>query len=746
MPEISEKFGIFVLGLQAFPHANKALIGDGFEGIERILNFWDYIDKAHIVYCPDTHCGDMVNYLKKKNYAVAGVGKAEQLELDRWKGRQIQKEIGLPTQGTVKITGLDALRKYLEKNKNKFIKLNIFRGDIECADEQTEILTDKGWLFLKDLSNEKVLSMNLSDRNAKFVSVKSYFKSYYDGLVYQIKGKKIDALVTPNHKFFATTAIKQKRSGCKWKYLPISKLSNYSFFFVPISSHCSGEIIANYKILPAVKKTYKEQSRTVRMRDWLRFIGWFLAEGSLSDRIGKKKWKYRIVISQSKIKNNENWKEIKLLIEALGYNCQKEGNLGWSIYSKSLYEELVRTCYSSRPCNLCGKSHCSHLKKVPDYVKILSPDLISAMLETYQKGDGNNDRGHVNFYTTSNQLANDVQELLFRTDKSGVIHKRTRDNKNWNPCYIVSASDIDDCLVKKENIKPVDYKGFVYDVTVEPYHSILLRRNGKAYWSGNSFRHIDYESSEPLLDHLAYELGPKQEHIDFVVEDEIEGVEPGLDGIVFDGKNLSPCMVGYEIKGGGYVGSVMSYDKVCPQLKKVNDSLAPIFERLKTRFFFSTEVIIPDRTKGYLIDYTIRHAAPCVSAIQSELIENFSEVIYGLATGEVIEPVMKYKYAAGVSVDSSWAEDHWLKISFPDKMRKWFKMRMACRFDKNYYAVPGFSSLGSVIALGSSVNEVFETIKQRIAEIKAFGADSNLSCFEDMQKEIDEGRKIGIRF
>lgn len=386
------KVWYFVPWGDAFPRANKALIGEGIEGLERVLNFFDYIDKADFLYFPDTHCGDLVEFLKAKGYSVTGVGKAEELELDRWKGRQTQKEVGLPTQTTRRVKGLDALKSILEKEKNKFVKLSIFRGDIE------------------------------------------------------------------------------------------------------------------------------------------------------------------------------------------------------------------------------------------------------------------------------------------------------------------------------------------------------------------SWKHTDYESSKPLLDHLAYDLGPKQNHIEFTVEDEIKGVEPGLDGIVFDGDNLSPCIVGYELKGMGYIGSVMPYESVCPQLKTVNDKLAPVFKKLKTRFFFSTEVMIPDKNKGYLIDYTCRSAAPCVSAIQTELLENFSEVIYGLATGQKIQPIMKYKYAAGVSVESGWADKHWLQISFPKELRRWIKLRMACKFDNNYYAVPGFPSLASVIALGNSVDEAINLCKERSKEIKAYQIDVNLSGFDLMKKEIEDGRSKGVNF
>jgi len=39
----------------------------------------------------------------------------------------------LPTQHTIKIVGLDALRDYLKDKKNKFIKINIYRGELETA-------------------------------------------------------------------------------------------------------------------------------------------------------------------------------------------------------------------------------------------------------------------------------------------------------------------------------------------------------------------------------------------------------------------------------------------------------------------------------------------------------------------------------------------------------------------------------------------------------------------------------------
>jgi hypothetical protein len=115
----------------AFPKSNKALVGEGMEGVIRVLNFWDYLDKVDLICFFDTYCADLVEYLKNKGHRVWGAGKSEILENNRWKGRGIQEALGLPVQKTVKIVGIDNLIEYLKRNTKKWVKLNMFRGDIE---------------------------------------------------------------------------------------------------------------------------------------------------------------------------------------------------------------------------------------------------------------------------------------------------------------------------------------------------------------------------------------------------------------------------------------------------------------------------------------------------------------------------------------------------------------------------------------------------------------------------------------
>jgi len=72
-----------------------------------------------------------------------------------------------------------------------------------CVDSETEAYTDSGWLNYKEIHiNDKILSYDIKDKKLKWSNVLDiYVNKNYIGKMHKIKGKKLDALVTPNHKF-----------------------------------------------------------------------------------------------------------------------------------------------------------------------------------------------------------------------------------------------------------------------------------------------------------------------------------------------------------------------------------------------------------------------------------------------------------------------------------------------------------------------------------------------------------------
>jgi hypothetical protein len=206
-------------------------------------------------------------------------------------------------------------------------------------------------------------------------------------------------------------------------------------------------------------------------------------------------------------------------------------------------------------------------------------------------------------------------------------------------------------------------------------------------------------------------------------------------------------MGGYERKGSGYIGRVYRTEEQVPEaLRAIHEGLSPEFQKCRTRFFYSTEVKIDKDRVPYLIDPTIRLAAPGVAAIQCELIENYSQVVYGLATGEKIAPVMKHKYAAAVSMESSEACKNFVNISFPKELRQFVKLRMAIKHRGDYYSVPPFDSLGAVIAFGETVGEAMDAVKERVKQVEAISLNVDLGGLDDLNDDIQEGKRYGIGF
>lgn len=262
-----------------------------------------------------------------------------------------------------------------------------------------------------------------------------------------------------------------------------------------------------------------------------------------------------------------------------------------------------------------------------------------------------------------------------------------------------------------------------------------------------SFKHIDFKTSEPRIDYIAYKTGPFKEQIEFICEEKLAGVEPGFDGITFDGEILYPTMAGYEIsKKSHIVRAYHSEDNLPDVYKTIHAGLRPEFQRRKTRFFYSSEMIVDKQGMPYLLDPTMRMASPGGIALQTELIENFTEVCYGLAIGEPVAPVMKFKYAIASPMFTLEAEKSFVNIVFPPALRQWVKLTQACKVGKDYFSVPPEPIVASVVALGNTVKETIELVQERLKEVKGNGLETDDHGLMKAEEIIEEGRKLGIEF
>jgi hypothetical protein len=746
----------------AFSTSKGRLIGDGFEEIERIRDFEDGLADADMVMFPDMGRYGLQAYLRSLGMPVWGMGQAEMLEDDKMFFHHWLLTRELPTPDMWQIEGIDALREFLEKHEEVYVKSND-RGDFECVDDQTEIFTKDGWRFFKDINEQaEVLTMDVETRKACFKKIDRYYASYYEGEMYEVDAPRVNLLVTPRHKFFMKPSTNPYGSWC---YRAIEEIyadleDEDARFYVPLKCIWSGREKAAVAI-PAVPQgnSHRSEDRLVQMDLWLSFLGWFLSEGCLN-LSGANKNTYRITISQSKTANREYWDEIHELLDRLGYHYVYEGEIGFSIYNKALWM-FLSDCYGES-CS-CGKNKCCHNKKIPGYVKQLSSRQIQIFLESYRKGDGHITQGEVRYDTSSAQLASDVQELIFKCGKVGTIRlfdsqrqgiSREYGGKvffNRFDCFTICEANTD-CRIRKRQIQKVQYKGWIYDVEVNPHHSIFLRRNGKCVWTGNSYHHRTWQLSEPWFHDLMAKIGPYKDIVEIIAQSPVEGVEVGYDGYLIDGRYPPTAQLGFECKNKGYIGRLLPYDDLPKPMIQVCQAVADWArkEEFIARGMFCSEVRLETATRGYFIDPTMRCGIP-PSSCQSIAWSNFPEIIWHGAQGKLVDLRCPTKYLAELELTSEWAATHFMPVYWPDEYNGFVTLTRWHRYKDVNYVVPtgsldGSANVGAAVGMGDTAEAAMAMALEVAQAIDAYDINFDTAAFEKLDGELEAYSKLGCEF
>jgi hypothetical protein len=126
------------------------------------------------------------------------------------------------------------------------------------------------------------------------------------------------------------------------------------------------------------------------------------------------------------------------------------------------------------------------------------------------------EHGFRTFYTSSKILADDLQELLLRIGRLGLVKERIRESRRWTvnhdadssrPQYeVIESGQKLDSWLDRRDMKLVDYDGIVYCATVEN-HVMYVRRNGKPYWCGNTSMY--YTKNSPVFERTLLKMKEK---------------------------------------------------------------------------------------------------------------------------------------------------------------------------------------------------------------------------------------------
>lgn len=387
-------------------------------------------------------------------------------------------------------SGFDTVEEcFGEETKN----IHCLETGLSCYDEKTEVLTMDGWKKFSNIQySDKICTLNLSTNEIEFQAPDRIFTYRYNGKMYKLKTKRVNLLVTPNHKLLYSPCDFRNRKPYSLKEAEL--LFNKSKIFKK-DGIWIGEN-PEYFILPSVEIKHGnrhhfgfrvKKEKQLSIKSWLKFFGFWLAEGWVNEG---KNGDYNVCVCNQ---NAKLLNEMKEILEGFGYRVFLRGNV-IRVRDFQLFHYLRQFGKSSD-------------KFISSDIKSLSKKLSKILFDYYIKGDGHiygRSKKGLSATTTSIRLRDDLQEVALKIGisayykldrKKGALFvsarskKKYKQNKDSWAIYFIRRNRpiVLPSTIKKYNYIEswVNYDGFVYCATVSN-HVMYIRREGIPLWCGNS--------------------------------------------------------------------------------------------------------------------------------------------------------------------------------------------------------------------------------------------------------------------
>ena len=401
---------------------------------------------------------------------------------------------------------------------------NAIKVVMNCFDGETEVIGEDG---VKDIDEVEVgESLYTIDPDTQEVETKRVVETQeyaYDGEMVDIETRYVDFSVTPNHRMLVET-------DGETRFVEAGELNDYTGYQIPDGKSIEGRKPETFSLLEegdaetaylytdgrgagykkavgdagdaleydSNRKAYRSSPGYVSenpvvadeadevlvqhgakhssvpaeydIRDWLRLVGWYVAEGSVYEiepkgyedtKRGRSK---KVQLGQL---DEEGRERIVSLLERMGLNPLEEARQ-ISFCNAVIADWLVENCGAG-----------SEEKRLPGFVFELDASLLEHLFDALIRGDGDTYSG-IRYSTKSDDLKDGVVRLAVHLGYKPLVN---RDSGVWR----VRFSDNEGAFRMHRNGGMSENDGRVYCVTVEDNHTVLAGRNGSFQWVGQSY-------------------------------------------------------------------------------------------------------------------------------------------------------------------------------------------------------------------------------------------------------------------
>jgi len=403
---------------------------------------------------------------------------------------------------------------------------NAIKVVMNCFDSETEVVGEGGVRKIDEVEvGDKLYTINPETYEVEEKRVVKTQEYDYGGDMVDINTRYIDFSVTPNHRMLT-----EKGGKGEAEFVEAGDLNDYTNYQIPPGEPVEGRKPEKFSLLEegeaesayiytdghgvSYKKSVGKASEALEyesnrkayecepahvsnnpelaeeadrvlvqrgakhssvpaeydMENWLRFVGWYVSEGSVYE-IKPKEYEDATRGRSKKVQlgqlNDDGRDRIVSLLERMGLNPLRETRQ-ISVCNSVIADWLTENC-GSRSAD----------KRLPGFVFELDSSLLEHLFDTLMRGDGDGHSG-VRYSTKSDRLKDDMVRLAVHLGYKPLVN---RDSGVWR----IRFSDNEGAFRLHRNGGTSESDGSVYCVTVEDNHTVLAGRNGKFQWVGQSY-------------------------------------------------------------------------------------------------------------------------------------------------------------------------------------------------------------------------------------------------------------------
>ena len=251
-----------------------------------------------------------------------------------------------------------------------------------CLDEESEILTNRGWLSIDDITKEdRVINLNKNTGILEENSINEIIDKKYTGDMYYIKGKGTNLNLTSNHLIL----------GLNWNK------TKYVEYYASETKKASRRIL--------IKSGQYSQSGIPLQDDYLRLLIWITADGSLCNKD----------LIRFRFTKGRKIKRLESILNRLNIT-----------YKKYVYDNVETTTCGDTSINFTLPKELNNFRLKPLDNKLINctQEQLEVILEEYSNTDGYKSHNNIMIYTSKKEEADILQELCIRNNYMCNINQR----------------------------------------------------------------------------------------------------------------------------------------------------------------------------------------------------------------------------------------------------------------------------------------------------------------------------------